>query len=170
MKRFLLLPALLLCFAFTAKAGVVTSASMHSDTLPRYYMELVPRVAFLQGWRSMLDVSIALRIEPIGAYPFTSHSITTGVEWNYGVNKYLLGFKAGYTYLNEIFDFSGFTAGGSVVYFPDRTNSGLYLQPQIAYEIIELAELMAQYNMSINAPAIDYRVNRFSVGLRIWLR
>lgn len=161
-----------LCIAYALNATLASPVNVFSDTseTPRYEAELVPRLAFTQGWRSMFNPEAALRISPATPGVFKSHTIAAGAEWNYSFNKYLVGYKIGYTYLDEIFDYSGISAGCAAVYFTDRSSFGWYIQPQLAFEGLELFELMVQYNIPVNAPGIDYRVNRFSAGLRLWWR
>ncbi len=131
--------------------------------------KLIPRLGFTRGWRGMLDASIALRCRPGRNYHGRSHSIAVGAEWNYGFKRYLIGYKVGYTYLNECFAFSGITIGANAVYFTVRSYSGLYLQPQVGFEGIEIFDIIAQYNFSLTSRDIDYRLNHFSLGFRIWM-
>lgn len=150
-----------------ARPGV--PENLRQDNPDDRSLEFVPRIAFMQGWRSMTDISAALRYKNRTSHFFESHTVAAGVEWNYGFKKYLLGYKIGYTYLNECFVYTGLTGSINAVYFTDRSDFAWYIQPQLGWEGVEVFDIIAQYNIPLQHSELDGRVNHFSVGLRLWL-
>lgn len=147
----------------------------HDLKVRRYHVGKPAPVICVQlnsSLRSTAEIRIGLLDwhSNIGAAGWRSNEFTAGSEINFRFRDLIFGPKINYTRTQGRL-FFGIPYGASLIYYTDKSNGYLYLQPHAGVTLISVADISVGYNISLqNKTYFKDRIPSLVVSatIRLW--